>query len=305
MISTLVLLRCSAISPTADCADLAKAALGPNATVLSATPSHAFPPGAPTPAPPPTPLSDGCEQEINTLCPYASFHGRSSCSDCIHQHSTDLVANGCPRNAAVGFPACVNFCMSERKRSALAAEQAEQARGGKAKTEKDDTIAYCLVKVLVQPAINIWVGLPSDGSYNGRLQALGGGGYAGSVREPTTAIIDGYVGASTDTGHRGSDGSFGMLRPGVPNTPLQVDFAYRSEHLLAVVGKQLIQAYYGQAPKYSYWNGCSTGGRQGLMMAQRYPEDYDGVLAGAPAIHWDKFQAYQIWCCYCCCCCYC
>ncbi len=79
---------------------------------------------------------------------------------------------------------------------------------------------------------------------------------------------------------------FGMKSPGVANKPLWVDFAYRSEHLMAVVGKQLTQAFYGKAPELSYWNGCSTGGRQGLMMAQRFPEDYNGILAGAPAIHW-------------------
>jgi hypothetical protein len=73
-----------------------------------------------------------------------------------------------------------------------------------------------------------------------------------------------------------------MLARGVPNVPLQIDFAYRSEHLMAVIGKQLVQAFYGQSPVYSYWNGCSTGGRQGLRMAQDYPGDYDGILAGAP-----------------------
>jgi hypothetical protein len=156
-------------------------------------------------------------------------------------------------------------------------------------------VPYCLVKVLVPTAINIWVGLPMDGRWNGRLQSLGGGGYAGSVSVPTAALLGGYVGITTDTGHVGSDGSFGMLAPGVPNTPLQIDFAFRSEHLMAVIGKQLTEAFYGRRPAFSYWNGCSTGGRQGLMMAQRFPRDYDGILAGAPAIHWDRFQAAQIW----------
>ena len=64
---------------------------------------------------------------------------------------------------------------------------------------------------------------------------------------------------------------------------------------MAVIGKQLVQAFYGQQPTYSYWNGCSTGGRQGLRMAQDHPDDYDGILAGAPAIHWDRFQAAQAW----------
>jgi hypothetical protein len=165
-------------------------------------------------------------------------------------------------------------------------------------------VPYCLVKVQVPAAINIWVGLPMSGKWNGRWQSVGGGGYVGSVSAPTAALLEGYAAAATDTGHTGGrpdlpvpllDGSFGMLAPGVPNTPLQIDFAYRSLHLMAVVGKQLVRAFYGQAPAYSYWNGCSTGGRQGLRMAQDYPGDYDGILAGAPAIHWDRFQAGQIW----------
>jgi hypothetical protein len=165
-------------------------------------------------------------------------------------------------------------------------------------------VPYCLVKVLVPKAIRIWVGLPMSGKWNGRWQSLGGGGYVGSTSLPASAVLSGYAGATTDTGHTGGrpdlpvpilDGSFGMLAPGVPNVPLQVDFAWRSEHSMAVIGKQLVRAFYGRTSAYSYWNGCSTGGRQGLRMAQDFPGDYDGVLAGAPAIHWDRFQAGQIW----------
>lgn len=198
------------------------------------------------------------------------------------------------------------------------------------------SVTYCEVDVLVGPgAIHIDVGLPSDGSWNGIFQATGGSGYVGHIHLGGGAMLDGYVGATTDTGHTAnttefpgmsgiSDGRFGMLRKGVPNTQAQIDFAFRSEHMMAVVSKQLISSYYGPGTlKYSYWNGCSTGGRQGLMMAQRYPDDYDGVVAGSSAIHWcvlglkwyiapaccccrsdllcasaanrDKFQAYQIW----------
>jgi hypothetical protein len=169
-------------------------------------------------------------------------------------------------------------------------------------------VPYCLVQVLIPQAIHIWVGLPMGGKWNGRWQSLGGGVYAGtaSLAVPTSALLDGYAGATTDTGHAGGpprfppflsflDGSFGMLSPGLPNIPLQIDFAYRSEHMMAVIGKQLVQAFYGEQPVYSYWNGCSTGGRQGLRMAQDYPGDYDGLLTGAPAIHWDRFQAGQAW----------
>jgi len=179
----------------------------------------------------------------------------------------------------------------------LSATAATAGSGGNA-------VQYCLVKVLVPQAINIWVGLPMGGKWNGRWQSLGGGGYAGSVSAPTSAVLGGYAGATTDTGHSGGSGTFGCVNdcvgnsasdPGEPNVPLQIDFANRSEHLMAVLGKQLVRAFYGQPPVYSYWNGCSTGGRQGLRMAQDFPGDYDGILAGAPAIHWDRFQAGQIW----------
>ena len=178
-------------------------------------------------------------------------------------------------------------------------------------------VPYCLVKVLVPQAINIWVGLPMGGKWNGRWQSVGGGVYAGQAQlvPPTDALSGGYAAAVTDTGHAGGpprfppflsflDGSFGCVNncagnsaanPGQPNVALQMDFAARSEHMMAVIGKQLVKAFYSQRPLYSYWNGCSTGGRQGLRMAQDYPGDYDGILAGAPAIHWDRFQAAQAW----------
>lgn len=157
------------------------------------------------------------------------------------------------------------------------------------------SVSYCLVKVLVMPAINIWVGLPADGSWNKRLMVLGGGGFVGSVSAPIAAVKIGFAGASTDTGHKGSTGSFGMLKPGIPNMQAQTDFGWRSEHLMATVTKQLIRLYYGESPKFSYWNGCSTGGRQGFAMAQRFPGDFDGILAGAPAIHFEKLGLGQTW----------
>jgi pimeloyl-ACP methyl ester carboxylesterase len=157
---------------------------------------------------------------------------------------------------------------------------------------------YCLVKVKVDPQVNIWVSLPTA-AWNGRFRAEGNGVYAGPAQLGVAldSVRQGFAGVKTDTGHTGFflSGAFGMESPGKANAQLQIDFAYRSEHLMAVIGKQLVKAYYGQSPVRSYWYGCSTGGRQGLMMAQRYPEDYDAILAGAPAIHWDRFQAYHIW----------
>ena len=162
---------------------------------------------------------------------------------------------------------------------------------------REGNVDYCLVKVLVPTAVNIWVGLPMGGAWNGRWQSVGGGVYAGAANVPTDALREGYAAATTDTGHASNalSGSFGMLEPGKPNAELQKDFATRSLHLMAVVGKQLVQSFYGEQPAYSYWNGCSTGGRQGLRMAQDHPGDYDGILAAAPAIHWDRFQGAMLW----------
>ena len=164
-------------------------------------------------------------------------------------------------------------------------------------TTGSPAVNYCLVKLKVDPAVNIWVSMPTTG-WNGRFRAEGNGVYAGGT--PAIAqdsVKQGFVGVTTDTGHSTSalSGAFGMNADRTPNTQLQIDFAYRSEHLMAAVGKQVVKAFYGKDALRSYWYGCSTGGRQGMMMAQRYPEDYDAILAGAPAMHWDRFQAYQIW----------
>ena len=166
--------------------------------------------------------------------------------------------------------------------------------------------AYCLVKTRVGSNVNIWVALPTS-AWNGRLRSEGNGVYAGASQlvVPVDSVKQGFVGVKTDTGHAGTakpptmldflDGSWGMASPGVANTQLQEDFAHRSMNLMSVVGKQVAKAFYAKDPVRAYWYGCSTGGRQGLMMAQRYPAAYDAILAGAPAIHWDRFQAYQIW----------
>ena len=84
--------------------------------------------------------------------------------------------------------------------------------------------------------------------------------------------------ASTDTGHVGGSGSFALGHP-----EKLIDFGWRSEHEMTVKAKAIVQAFYGSAPRLSYWNGCSTGGRQGLKEAQMFPDDYDGIIAGAPA----------------------
>ncbi len=151
------------------------------------------------------------------------------------------------------------------------------ARGFKA------LMPFCRVAATVKPTddsdIKVEVWLPAGG-WNGKFQAVGNGGWAGviSYAAMADAIRAGYASASTDTGHVGGRGTFALDHP-----EKLLDFAWRSEHEMTVKAKAIIQAFYGSAPRFSYWNGCSTGGRQGLKEAQKFPDDYDGIIAGAPA----------------------
>ena len=144
-------------------------------------------------------------------------------------------------------------------------------------------LPFCRVAATVKPTddsdIKVEVWLPTGG-WNGKFQAVGNGGWAGviSYAAMADAIRAGYASASTDTGHVGGRGTFALGHP-----EKLLDFAWRSEHEMTVKAKAIIQAFYGSAPRLSYWNGCSTGGRQGLKEAQKFPDDYDGIIAGAPA----------------------
>ena len=155
--------------------------------------------------------------------------------------------------------------------------------------------AICRVAARLRPtadsdiAVEVW--MPEAG-WNGKLEAVGNGGWSGSINHNAmaAAVTAGYAAASTDTGHEGSSASFALGHP-----EKLVDYAYRSEHELTVAAKALITAFYGKAPRLSYWNGCSAGGKQGLMEAQRYPEDFDGIVAGSPAANWVGRAAQSIW----------
>src|SRR6516164_7198019 len=143
--------------------------------------------------------------------------------------------------------------------------------------------SFCRVAASLKPSsdsdIKIEVWLPVS-NWNGKYQAVGNGGWAGVIRYSALAegLARGYAMSSTDTGHVGGSGSFAL-----GHQEKLIDFGYRSEHEMTVKSKAIINAFYGSAPQYSYWNGCSTGGRQGLKEAQKYPNDFDGIIAGAPA----------------------
>lgn len=162
----------------------------------------------------------------------------------------------------------------------------------------DNLPEFCRVALRVDPQIHIEVWLPAAVTWNGRFLGVGNGGYAGWVNygDLAQALRAGFATASTDTGHPFyMESAFAIKTDGSLNDQLIGDFAWRSVHELALKAKSLIRAYYGVPTKYSYWNSCSTGGRQGLMAVQRFPEEYDGVLAGSPAINWGRLLPAQLW----------
>src|SRR5690606_27301995 len=131
-------------------------------------------------------------------------------------------------------------------------------------------------------------------TWNGKFNGVGQGGYVGSISYSGLAasIARGYAAATTDAGHQagGFDGSWALNRP-----DLVVDLGYRAVHEMTDRSKRILQAFYGKRPKYSYYTGCSGGGHQGLMNAQRFPKDYDGIVAGAPAYDITGMHAWFTW----------
>lgn len=149
-----------------------------------------------------------------------------------------------------------------------------------------DLPAFCRVTATLTPSsdsnIHIEVWMPVSG-WNGKYEGTGTGGYAGSIAygELADGIHHGYAVANADMGTSPATGFNGDALIGHPER--WVDWGWRSTHEMTIAAKQIIHAYYGREPKYSYFTGCSTGGEQALMEAQRFPDDYDGIVAGAPA----------------------
>jgi len=154
---------------------------------------------------------------------------------------------------------------------------------------------FCRVSISLKPSpdsdIRVEVWLPASG-WNGKYMGVGNGGWSGAISYPALAraIGRGYAAASTDTGHQGGSAEFALGHP-----EKLIDFGWRAVHLMTLSAKAAMASYYGNAPKYSYWNGCSSGGKQGLMEAQRFPEDYNGIIAGAPANYWTHLMVSGVW----------
>jgi feruloyl esterase len=164
-------------------------------------------------------------------------------------------------------------------------------RGGQA----NDTPAHCRVAATLKPSsdseIKIEVWLPAASAWNGKFQASGNGGWSGAIPNNLGAIVRrGYAAAGTDTGHEGGSASFALGHP-----EKVTDFGYRAVHEMTVKAKAIIDKYYGMAPQYSYFVGCSAGGRQALKEAQQFPADYNGVVAGSPGVNWTGRALLSVW----------
>jgi len=148
--------------------------------------------------------------------------------------------------------------------------------------------AFCRIAATLIPTsdsfirIELWMPV---GDWNGAYLATGGGGYTGTINygELSGGLAQGFATANTDMGTSPATALDGRALTG--HLQKQIDFAYRSTHLMNLLAKELIADFYGQDPEYSYYYGCSTGGGQGMHIVEQYPDDYDGVVAGAPAIN--------------------
>lgn len=169
---------------------------------------------------------------------------------------------------------------------------------GRAKDAPNPT--FCRIAATLKPSsdsdIKVEVWLPLAG-WNGKFLGVGNFGWAGALMLPgmLTGVEQGYATATTDTGHDGStpEGSGGRFTLGHPEK--LTDYAWRADHLMTVDAKIIIAAYYDKPPVKSYWVGCSLGGLEGLIEAKRFPEDYDGIVAGAPPNPIVNFNAAQLW----------
>ena len=165
--------------------------------------------------------------------------------------------------------------------------EAALAGGGSA---ADASAPHCKVAGVIGREINFELLLPDE--WNGRFFMGGGGGYVGSVSNSAASTVNkGYATVGTDTGHRGGGLSASWA---LNNAERQVNFGHLAIHRTAEVSKAVLRHYYGAHPEYSYFLGCSRGGGQALMEAQRYPEDFDGIVSAAPAFDWSGFMAAMI-----------
>jgi feruloyl esterase len=190
--------------------------------------------------------------------------------------------------AAAGAPVRSCSSLAQMKTPGVSVTLAEEVASGRFNTPSSSDVLtdlppFCRVVVQITPTADSQIGaeiwLPLN-RWNTKLLAVGSGGWGGAISYEALAdgVRRGYTAGATDDGHTGGDASFVMEHP-----QKLIDFAYRAEHEMTLEAKRLIQAFYGRVPAHSYWSGCSGGGREGLLQAARYPQEFDGVVAGDPA----------------------
>lgn len=227
-------------------------------------------------------LEDQTGSAMKTGAKYVSICGIIFASCCAA-----LSQDSCEKLSAVKIPDATVTVAQKVAAGAYKATPSPFSGGDMAALSKT-LPAFCRVVAEAKPTadsdIKVEVWLPASG-WNGKLQGIGNGGFAGLIDEMQlgVALKHGYVATATDTGHTGSpiDAAWALGHP-----EKVIDFGHRGIHEMTRVAKAVAAAYYAKAPQRSYFAGCSDGGREALMEAQRYPEDYDGILAGAPANNW-------------------
>jgi feruloyl esterase len=204
-----------------------------------------------------------------------------------------LAATACENLASLALPQAKIDSAQPVAAGAFAPPNRGQGGGGQGGNNANpfaNLPAFCRVTATLTPSsdsdIKTEIWLPASG-WNGKFMAVGNGGWAGTIPYPAlgAAVAAGYAGAGTDTGHVGNSAEFAIGHP-----EKLIDFGYRAIHEMTVQAKAVVNAHYGAAPRYSYFNGCSQGGRQGIASAQRYPADFDGIIAGASA--WNQMRAH-------------
>src|SRR5262245_6062064 len=204
---------------------------------------------------------------------------------------TDAQASVTRYSIATGKPqmACVDVqALSSPTTTLIATETIAAA---------DGVPEHCRISGVIAPEIRFEVNLPA--AWNRRFYMHGNGGFAGETPETgarpryrAAALRHGFVTATTNTGH---DAASEPLATFAASHQKRIDYAFRAVHLTAVEGKRIAAAYYGRPPAYAYWDGCSTGGRQGLISAQRFPADFDGIVAGAPVLGFVNTVTQSLW----------
>ena len=199
--------------------------------------------------------------------------------------STVVVPEGPPPARGTGPGAARGRGVQGGEALQAAAQQPVQQPAARDGSPPANIPAHCRVQLVLKPSadslINMELWLPTQ-NWNGKFMGVGNGGFAGSIQGLTNdmpqALRLGYATAGTDTGHQGPGGDWAIGHP-----EKMIDFGYRSTHEMTLTAKRIVKVFYDQNAKYSYFKGCSTGGRMALMEAQRFPDDYDGIIAGSLA----------------------